>query len=272
MLGSGQRGRVVGGAARAPRATSPSSRGTGVRAATSCACSPIAAQSPYTSSKSLRRSAVRPVGVDRRRAGRCAAGVRDGERRVAGSGSCHGMPGRATALDARARRRSASAATCGRSRGSSHGSRPPDVLRVRGEPLAQREPGRRRSAAASSSMCGQGRSGLTWSGVSGMTPPQSSTPARSSSAELVGVGEVRRRLHPHPRAEQEARDGDRRRGSSVERQVVARGASRCRAWRGSSGRSPPARARARARRAGCASTDSHALARRLADADEDARW
>jgi len=32
--------------------------------------------------------------------------------------------------------------------------------------------------AASSSMSGQGRSGLTWSGVSGETPPQSSMPAR----------------------------------------------------------------------------------------------
>ncbi len=31
--------------------------------------------------------------------------------------------------------------------------------------------------AASSSICGQGRSGLTWSGVSGDTPPQSSIPA-----------------------------------------------------------------------------------------------
>jgi hypothetical protein len=40
----------------------------------------------------------------------------------------------------------------------------------------------RRDRAASSSICGQGRSGLTWSGVSGETPPQSSMPARSSSA------------------------------------------------------------------------------------------
>lgn len=36
--------------------------------------------------------------------------------------------------------------------------------------------------AARSSICGQGRSGLTWSGVSGDTPPQSSMPARSISA------------------------------------------------------------------------------------------
>ncbi len=44
---------------------------------------------------------------------------------------------------------------------------------------------RRRSPAAavhavSSSISGQGRSGLTWSGVTGETPPQSSTPAASS--------------------------------------------------------------------------------------------
>ncbi len=36
--------------------------------------------------------------------------------------------------------------------------------------------------AASSSIAGQGRSGLTWSAVTGDTPPQSSMPARSMSA------------------------------------------------------------------------------------------
>ncbi|COW80019.1 Uncharacterised protein [Mycobacterium tuberculosis] len=35
--------------------------------------------------------------------------------------------------------------------------------------------------AASSSKAGQGRSGLTWSGVNGETPPQSSTPAPTSA-------------------------------------------------------------------------------------------
>ena len=35
--------------------------------------------------------------------------------------------------------------------------------------------------AASSSICGQGRSGFTWSGVSGETPPQSSMPASRMS-------------------------------------------------------------------------------------------
>ena len=34
-------------------------------------------------------------------------------------------------------------------------------------------------------MFGHGRSGFTWSGVSGDTPPQSSTPARSSSPSSV---------------------------------------------------------------------------------------
>ena len=34
-------------------------------------------------------------------------------------------------------------------------------------------------------MFGHGRSGLTWSGVSGDTPPQSSTPARSSRPSSV---------------------------------------------------------------------------------------
>ena len=44
---------------------------------------------------------------------------------------------------------------------------------------------RPRRDAPSLSMFGHGRSGLTWSGVSGETPPQSSTPARSSSPSSV---------------------------------------------------------------------------------------
>jgi hypothetical protein len=54
----------------------------------------------------------------------------------------------------------------------------------------------------SSSICGHGRSGLTWSGVTGETPPQSSMPARS-----------RRSYSPAMRfggAWMRARDGDRR--------------------------------------------------------------
>ncbi len=41
-------------------------------------------------------------------------------------------------------------------------------------------------SSASRSTCGHGRSGFTWSGVSGETPPQSSTPARSSAASCSG--------------------------------------------------------------------------------------
>ena len=40
--------------------------------------------------------------------------------------------------------------------------------------------------AASSDRCGHGRSGLTWSAVSGETPPQSSAPARTSRANSSG--------------------------------------------------------------------------------------
>ena len=56
-------------------------------------------------------------------------------------------------------------------------------------------------------MAGHGRSGFTWSGVSGETPPQSSMPASMSAREVVA--EVRRRLQVHRRSEHDARDGDR---------------------------------------------------------------
>ena len=62
--------------------------------------------------------------------------------------------------------------------------------------------------AASSSMAGQGRSGLTWSAVTGETPPQSSMPGAEHERELV-ADEVRRRLQPHLRPEHEPGDGDR---------------------------------------------------------------
>ena len=48
--------------------------------------------------------------------------------------------------------------------------------------------------AARSSRCGHGRSGFTWSAVSGETPPQSSAPARTQQVELGRVREVRRHL------------------------------------------------------------------------------
>ena len=41
--------------------------------------------------------------------------------------------------------------------------------------------------AASSSICGQGRSGLTWSGVNGETPPQSSIPAEMTRAYSASI-------------------------------------------------------------------------------------
>lgn len=56
-------------------------------------------------------------------------------------------------------------------------------------------------------MCGQGRSGLTWSGVSGETPPQSSMPA-ADDQRVLGVHQVGRGLDAGGRAEDVAGDGD----------------------------------------------------------------
>ncbi len=92
------------------------------------------------------------------------------------SGSCHGSPvGSTSAASPSGPRR---AATCGASRGSSHGS-----ARYGGWAVSRSfstNPADS-DAAASASTAGQGRSGFTWSGVSGETPPQSSTPAASSA-------------------------------------------------------------------------------------------
>ena len=55
-----------------------------------------------------------------------------------------------------------------------------------------------RRALASASSCGHGASGLTWSGVTGETPPQSLMPARDQSAR-DRRGQVGRRLDVHRR-------------------------------------------------------------------------
>ena len=76
------------------------------------------------------------------------------------------------------RRRVASAATWAETRGSSHGS---PARTYSGCTVSRAASSKPHSAviARSRSSEGQGRSGLTWSGVSGETPPQSSTPASS---------------------------------------------------------------------------------------------
>ncbi len=102
----------------------------------------------------------------------------------------------------------ASAATCGRTRGSSHGS---GCSTYGGWAASRSRSSKPASAlsAASLSMFGHGRSGLTWSGVSGETPPQSSTPARSSRPSSVESdrfgGACTRAFGP----EQQPGDGDR---------------------------------------------------------------
>ena len=87
---------------------------------------------------------------------------------------------------------------------------------------------------------GQARSGLTWSAVTGDTPPQSSMPAADQRAELVG--QVRRRLEVD--VGRAGRGGRRRWSTGTRRSGTAgAGASTCPAWAGSSGRSPPGRGR-----------------------------
>ena len=61
--------------------------------------------------------------------------------------------------------------------------------------------------APSGSRCGQGASGLTWSGVTGDTPPQSLMPAPSERGELFG-SQIGRRLDVHRWAEDQAGDRD----------------------------------------------------------------
>ena len=109
-----------------------------------------------------------PAGGREPPSGSCQAGHR---RRVLA-----GQPGLRVGQGAR---RAAAAAGRARARRARTNSR------VDGEAFAQRRSPPRRSDAARSSICGQGRSGLTWSGVSGETPPQSSIPAPRSSAILA---------------------------------------------------------------------------------------
>ncbi len=137
------------------------------------AASRRAPQSPYTSSKSSRRSDVRPsVSIVACRSVRPLASK-------ASSGSCHGCPSTTASGRARPVSGSASAATCGRSRGSSQGSpRRTNSGYTHSRSRSSNPAVRERSA--SSSICGQGRSGFTWSIVSGETPPQSSIPAPMS--------------------------------------------------------------------------------------------
>ena len=90
------------------------------------------------------------------------------------------------------------------------------------------------------SSAGQGRSGFTWSAVTGDTPPQSSIPDREKGPQILA--EVGRRLQVHLRGQQHAGQGDR----VVEYRGVAGllgRPSQCPPLAGSSGRSPPARGR-----------------------------
>ena len=136
-LGVGEPGRVVGGRATGRRVTSASMRSGTMPGA---AASRSASQSPYTSSKSSRRSPVRPsVSMVRCRSVRPAGGVN------ASSGSCHGRPstdgvraGEARSPGRPARARAAAAAGPARAR------------------RAARTPGRRASRSRSSKPAARG--------------------------------------------------------------------------------------------------------------------
>ena len=101
----------------------------------------------------------------------------------------------------------ASASTCARSRGSSHGSARYGGWTVRRSRSSN--PASRHSSPRASS-AGHGRSGLTWSGVTGLMPPKSSTPASSRARHSVRStrfgGAWTRRCGP----QHDARGGDRR--------------------------------------------------------------
>ena len=94
------------------------------------------------------------------------------------SGSCQGSPvGRTPARPSPSG--SASAATCAETRGSIHGSPARTYSGCTVSRSASVNPASAVTVRSRSSD-GQGRSGFTWSGVTGETPPQSSTPAPSN--------------------------------------------------------------------------------------------
>ena len=90
-------------------------------------------------------------------------------------------------------------------RGSSHPRRGTRGRRAAAARARGRATGSPRGAARPRAT---GPPGLTWSIVTGETPPQSSMPGLEQAREVVG-GEVRRRLHVRLRAEHDPRRGDR---------------------------------------------------------------
>ena len=242
-------------AERSAASTSVSMR-SGARAASSPTFSRMDSQSPNALSRSLRVSVSRPsVSIAACRSMRPS----DSD---ASSGSCQGRP---TGLTSSAKpvSGSASAATWPCTRGIDPRGAGLHVLRLGGQPLHQvvaRLGGDRGQLV----QCGHGRSGLTWSGVSGDTPPQSSTPApisaRHSSRDTRFGGAWMRILGPSTsRATATVA-----RNSSMPASGVA--PSRCGPWPGSSARSLPGRARTP-----CATCGSRAWSRRARSASRRCR-
>ena len=119
------------------------------------------------------------------------------------------QPGRRRALDGQPVAGSASAATCGRTRGSSHGS--PAAARTAGGRSAARAARSRprRSARPARRCCGQGRSGFTWSGVSGRDPAPVVDAGAQQQAELGRSRTGSAAPAPAPSGRAEPGDGDR---------------------------------------------------------------
>ena len=96
------------------------------------------------------------------------------------SGSCHGRPSTTASSSASPVAGSASAETCACNRVSIHGEPASTYFGYAVSRSRSTNPSAA-DRAASSSTAGHGRSGLTWSAVTGETPPQSSMPALSIS-------------------------------------------------------------------------------------------
>ena len=174
------------------------------RAATSC-------QSPYTSSKSLRRSALRPSSSTPR--WRSTRPVPDPVAAMPPSGSCHTRPtGRASS-----RARPVAGSTRARDVRVQPGvdprlvplQRTEDEPRVGGEPLGQRQPRLGRPPAQVLDL-GPGTLGVHVVGRHrGDTAPVVDT-GREQARDLLRVREIGRGLHRHGRTQQQPGDGDRR--------------------------------------------------------------
>ena len=162
----------------------------------------------------VERRAARPRDRGSRSSARRLPARPRARRRVGGGASAPGDQA-SVAREALARRSARSTGV--RSAGVEPALRVARVGRIDRQPLDQHLAGARRSRAASASRCGHGASGLTWSGVTGETPPQSLMPAAISLRQRAGL-QIGRRLDVHRR-----RRRSRRATAMVQRWSSSRG-------------------------------------------------